>query len=117
MPLIFAFSGFSKEGKAEERKRVAAIVTVYRRNSHADVRIERILEGYYYEGEFRTPRIQLVSMYTDQVPDNDMSRPLAAKYGFKIYPSVCETLMMGGNDLAVDGVLFIGEHGYYHWNM
>ncbi len=98
------------------RKRIAIIATVYRKNSHADVIAGRLIEGYEYNGEKRRPQADVVSMYTDQVPDNDMSRPLAAKHGFKIYPTIREALTLGGGKLAVDGVVFIGEHGDYPFN-
>lgn len=52
-------------------------------------------------------------MYTDQVPQNDMSRDMAARCGFKIYPTIREALNLGGDKLAVDAVVFIGEHGNY----
>ena len=55
-------------------------------------------------------------MYTDQAPQNDMSRDLSAKRGFKIYPTIAEALTLGGNRLAVDAVLLIGEHGNYPTN-
>jgi hypothetical protein len=31
----------------------------------------------------------------------------------KIYPSIAEALTLGGNKLAVDGVVIVGEHGDY----
>ena len=34
----------------------------------------------------------------------------------KIYPSIAETLTLGGDTLAVDGVLLVGEHGEYPTN-
>ncbi len=93
-----------------------AIVTVYRPRSHADLRVGRLTEGYYRDGRKQPPRVHLVSMYTDQVPENDMSRAMSAKHGFKILPTVREALTMGGSGLAVDGVLLIGEHGDYPSN-
>lgn len=98
------------------KKRVAAIVTEYRYYSHADVIVGRMLEGYYPSGVRKEPRTHIVSMYTDQVPDNDMSRGLAAKHGFKIYPTIADALTLGGDKLAVDAVLLIGEHGNYPTN-
>jgi hypothetical protein len=95
-----------------DRKKVAAIVTEYRRHSHADVIVGKILEGFNYDGK-DGPRLQLVSMFVDQFPEGDMSRDLAKKHGFKIYDSIAEALTLGGKDLAVDGVLSIGEHGKY----
>jgi len=48
-------------------------------------------------------------MYTDQVPKNDLSRDIAAKHAVKIYPTVRDTLTLGGNKLAVDAAVLIGE--------
>jgi hypothetical protein len=101
---------------ADAKKRIATLITEYRLNSHADVIVGRLIEGYEYDGKRREPTVQVVSMYTDQVPNNDMSRGLAAKYPFKIYPSVREALTLGGERLAVDGVVLIGEHGNYPEN-
>jgi len=55
-------------------------------------------------------------MYTDQVPENDMSRAMAKKHDVPIYPTVREALTLGGASLAVDGVVLIGEHGKYPEN-
>jgi hypothetical protein len=101
---------------ATAKKRVAAVVTEYRYYSHADVIVGRMLDGYYPNGIRKEPRTRIVSMYTDQVPQNDMSRELSAKHGFKIYPAIAEALTLGGNKLAVDAVLLIGEHGNYPTN-
>jgi hypothetical protein len=95
-----------------DAKKVAAIVTEYRRHSHADVIVGKILEGYLHDGVAR-PDLQLVSMYVDQFPDGDLSRKLADKYGFRIFDTIEGALTLGGTQLAVDGVLSIGEHGKY----
>ncbi len=100
----------------DRRPSVAAIVTEYRYYSHADVIVGRILEGYSPNGVRREPRTRVVSMYTDQVPDKDMSRSLAAKHAFRIWPTVREALTLGGDRLAVDAVLLIAEHGQYPYN-
>jgi hypothetical protein len=117
--LLGLFAGAAlTEGKASaaDRKKIATVITEYRRNSHADVIVGRLLEGYEYDGEKRTPQVNVVSMYTDQVPDNDMSRGMASKHGFKIFPTVRETLTRGTGKLAVEGVVLIGEHGKYPSN-
>jgi hypothetical protein len=95
-----------------EPKQVAAVVTEYRRHSHADVIVGKILEGFLYDGKDR-PNLRVVSMYVDQFPANDMSRDLAKKYNFTIYDRIEGALTLGGKELAVDGVLCIGEHGKY----
>jgi hypothetical protein len=96
-------------------KRVAAIVTEYRRHSHADVIVGKILEGFNYDGKER-PNLRVVSMFVDQVPAGDMSRNLAKKFGFSITKTIEDSLTLGGKNLAVDGVLCIGEHGKYPLN-
>ncbi len=98
---------------ASKPKRVAAIVTHYTHNSHADVIVSRILQGYNLDFKDPFPKLKLVSLYTDQVPAADMSRKLSNEHGFPIVPSIAEALTLGGKELAVDGVLLIGEHGDY----
>src|SRR5690606_9276761 len=61
-------------------------------------------------------RSKIVSMFTEQVPANDMSRDMAKKHNVPIFRTVADALTLGGNDLAVDGVLLIGEHGTYPMN-
>lgn len=91
---------------------VAAIVTEYRENSHADVIIGKILDGYEQDGG-AGPDLTVASMFTDQVPENDMSRELAKKHGFPMFETIEEAITLGGDNVAVAGVLNIGEHGKY----
>ncbi len=95
------------------KPRVACLLNVYFPNSHADVFMGRLLEGYRLNGVSHRPRVETVSLYVDQFPPNDMAREQAEEYGVKIYPSVKEALCLGGDKLAVDGVAVIGEHGDY----
>ena len=92
------------------KKKIAAIVTEYRRWSHADVIIGKLLEGYNHDGK-AGPAMEVVSMFVDQTPKTDTSRDLAKKHGFTIYDSIEKALTRGGKALAVEGVLCIGEHG------
>lgn len=101
----------------EAQKKIAAIVTSFWRMSHAEVIVGRLLEGYYYQGERQHPRVKIVSMYVDQFPDNDMSREKAATHNIPIHASIDAALQMGGEELAVDGVVIIGEHGVYPFNI
>jgi hypothetical protein len=98
-----------------EPRTIAAVVTEYRHWSHADVILGKIIEGYNYDGKER-PNLKLVSLYVDQFAPKDMSRALAAKYGFRLYDSIAGALTLGGTKLAVDGVVCIGEHGTYPTN-
>ncbi|MER3405258.1 MAG: hypothetical protein C4289_08930, partial [Chloroflexota bacterium] len=94
-------------------KTVAAIVTEYRPWSHADVIVTKLLQGYDLDGVYRRPRVRVASLYTDQVPASDISRGLAAYYNVPIFQRIAPALTLGGDTLAVDGVLLIGEHGDY----
>ena len=88
-------------------KRIAAIITEYRPNSHADVVVGKYLEGYNQDDQPPYPRSKIVSMFTEQVPKADMSRERAKKYHVPIFRTVADALTMGGDKLAVDGVLLL----------
>jgi hypothetical protein len=94
---------------------VAAVVTTYSRNSHADVLVGKILEGWRQTGQ-GGPDLELVSLYTDQLHPKDLSRDLAKEHGFRIVNSIDEAITLGQDKLAVAGVLSIGEHGDYPKN-
>ncbi len=94
-------------------RRVAAIVTEYRHNSHADIIVSRLLLTDTLDGKGRTFPLKLVSLYTDQKPPNDISRLLAASHRFPIARGISDALTLGTGKLAVDGVLLIAEHGNY----
>ena len=97
----------------QQRKRLAIITTEWRYRSHAWHMGERFLVGYPIGGSWHRPRLDVVSVYVDQFPDGDLSRMREAEFGFKIYPTIAEALRCGGDRLAVDAVLIIGEHGSY----
>jgi hypothetical protein len=105
------------------RPRLAAITTEYRTNSHSDVILSRWFEplptdrevGWPAAGHDK-PRTEIASLFLHQTPENDTGRTHAAKHGVPVYETIREALTLGGDTLAVDGVLLIGEHGKYPWN-
>lgn len=99
--------------QAAARKRLAVITTEWRYHSHAWHMAERFLVGYPIRGKWHKPELDVVAAYVDQFPENDLSRKRSQEFGFPIYPSVADTLRCGGEMLAVDAVLIIGEHGDY----
>ncbi len=113
-PWMNSFGGV-QDKPARTKKKVAAVVTVYRKMSHADVLVGKILEGWEQDGG-PGPDLELVSLYVDQYPAEDMAKGLAEKYGFKLCETIEQALTLGGQGIAVDGVLSIGEHGDYPWN-
>ena len=100
------------DAKPREKLPIAAVVTVYNHNSHADVIVGKVLEGWTQEGG-PGPDLKLVSLYVDQMPGNDLSVGLAKKHGFLLAKTIPEALTLGTDSLAVSGVLSIGEHGTY----
>ena len=100
----------------EQRKKIAAIITTYFPNSHADVIVTKYMKGYSTDKGHLAPRVDLVSIYLDQIDSRDIGVDLAAENNVPIYPSIRQALTLGESELAVDGVLLIGEHGDYPHN-
>jgi hypothetical protein len=111
--LFAASAGASQQ---TPRKRLAVITTLWNYRSHAWHMAERFLHGYPKEGKWHRPPLEVVAAYVDQQPSGDLSKRRAEEFGFKIYPTVAEALRCGGDKLAVDAVLLIGEHGNYPTN-
>ena len=100
-----------------ERKKIAAIVTSYFPRSHADVIVTKFLKGFPTDDGLLPPEVDVASMYLDQVHfRDDIGCAIAAEFGVPMYGSITQALTLGGSELAVDGVLLIGEHGDYAWN-
>ncbi len=95
------------------RKRLAVVTTLWNYRSHAWHMAERFLAGYPLNGRWHRPPMDVVSVYVDQKPEKDLSADRAKEFGFTIYPTIAEALRCGGDRLAVDAVLLIGEHGDY----
>ena len=103
-------------GDSAPRKRMAIVATIWTYLSHAQHMGDRFLVGYPFEGRWHRPPIDVVSLYVDQKPAGDQSEERARSFGFTIYPTIAEALRCGGDRLAVDAVLIIGEHGDYPRN-
>jgi hypothetical protein len=103
-------------GEGSPRKRIAIITTVWKYLSHAQHMGDRFLVGYPWQGRWHNPPIEVVAVYADQRPSEDQSELRAKEFGFKVYPTISEALRCGGDKLAVDGVVIIGEHGDYPVN-
>src|SRR5438034_7637354 len=97
-------------------RRLAVVTTIYRYLSHAQHMADRFLVGYPHAGQWHRPDMKVVSLYVDQKPEGDQSAERAREFGFTVYPSIAEALRCGGDKLAVDAVLIIGEHGNYPRN-
>lgn len=116
---LAAAAGFSSCGGGPadpSPKRIAVVTTIWRYLSHAQHIADRFLVGYPIDGEWHQPNMEIVSLYVDQRPEGDQSQQRADEFGFEVYPTIAETLRRGGDRLACDAVLLIGEHGDYPKN-
>jgi hypothetical protein len=109
-------SAMSLERKPNTRPKVAVVLTIFYERSHAHVLLENFLMPYLFNGKETDSGVDVVSFYVDQFPANDMARDTAKRYGIPIYDSIDKALCLGGESLAVDAVLAIGEHGDYPSN-
>jgi hypothetical protein len=101
--------------KETKPKTVAAIITAYEEGLHADVLIGKILEGWKQDGG-AGPALKLASMYVEQYTGKDLARSMSKKHGVPIFGTIEEAVTVGGDDIPVDGVISIGEHGSYPYN-
>lgn len=114
---LLAVAGSAPIALAVERPKIAAIVTEYRKYSHAQHIVDRFLEGYGWNGAHHHPPMDLVSLYVDQRNRGDLTPDRAQRFPtMKVYPTIAEALTLGGSKLAVDGVMLVGEHGRYPRN-
>jgi hypothetical protein len=109
--------------------RLAVVTTAYFRNAHADVMVSRWLEPRPTDNQWQwpagagKPRTEIVSLYIapsthheEGDPHREIGREIAKRRGVPVYDSIRGALTLDGPSLAVDGVLFIGEHGDYPLN-
>ena len=105
------------------RPKVAVLCSVYFAGSHADVIVGRLLDGYTFDGQHQDARIEVASVYLEQLGSSDyepISRtdigvPTLEAHGVPVFGSIGEALALGRTGVNVDGVLIIGEHGDYGW--
>jgi hypothetical protein len=72
--------------------------------------------GYAWQGGWQKPRFDVASVYVDQFPHVDLARARIKRHQLKLFPTIAEALTLGGNQIAVDGVVIIAEHGDYPKN-
>src|SRR5436190_20281446 len=110
---VWPVSTLADTGK---RLKVAAAITAFTYRSHAHVILENFVAPYIFNGNWISSGMDVVSMYADQFPEGELGRAFAAKYNIPIYKTIAEALCLGGDKLAVDAVISIGEHGTYPIN-
>ena len=107
---VASVAGRPAFGAGRRKLPIAAVVTTYHNNAHADVIIGKVLEGWRQDGK-AGPDLKLVSMFTDQVPDEDLSRGLAAKHGFEISGTIEQAIGKRTGGERIEGAKVSGLAG------
>jgi hypothetical protein len=107
---------------APRRPRIACLVSFWGLpTSHADWIINKLLDGYWWQGAHTPSRVEVVSVYIHQFDTSLLGQKVCKAKNIPIYKSVGEAITLGGRELAVDGVVIVAEHGNYptdlkgHW--
>src|SRR5262245_36224189 len=99
----------------ERKKRVAAVNSIFRLRSHAYHIVGRMVFGFQKDGLHHQPNLEVVRMYDDQAPVDDLGPSFCHRYGIQLVKTPADAL--GGRaSLDVDAVALICEHGDYPAN-
>ncbi|WP_257656826.1 hypothetical protein [Parapedobacter lycopersici] len=107
---------------AQQRPRIAFLASYWAATrSHADWIVTKLLDGYWWEGAHKESRVEVVSVYIHQLDESQLGQKICKAKGIPIFNTVGEAITLGGEELAVDGVVIVAEHGNYrkdlqgHW--
>ena len=120
-----AFTGIAPDAAAQtgqKRPRIACLVSYWGLpTSHADWIVNKLLDGYWWQGAHTPSRVEVVSVYIHQLDTSLLGQKVCKAKNIPIFKTVGEAVTLGGKDLAVDGVVIVAEHGNYptdlkgHW--
>ncbi len=103
---------------APAKPRIACLVTYWgATRSHADWIITKLLDGYWWQGAHTPSRVEVVSVYIHQFDTSLLAQKICKSKNIPIFKTVGEAVTLGGKELAVDGVVIVGEHGEYPTNL
>ena len=80
--------------------RVAAINSIFRLRSHAYHIVGRMVHGYTWNGFHHQPALQVVRMFNDFTPKDDLSVDFCKRHNIELCKSAQQAL--GGDKLDVD---------------
>ena len=103
---------------AARRPRIACLVSYWGApNSHADWIIDKLMDGYWWKGAHTASRVEVVSVYMHQLDTSVLGQKVCKAKNVPIFKTVAEAVTLGGQELAVDGVVIVAEHGNYPTNL
>jgi hypothetical protein len=109
-----AAAGTAPDAAPPKKLRVAAINSIFRLRSHAYHIVGRLVHGFQKDGFHHQPHVQVVRMFNDQSPADDLSTRFCDRHGIEHALTAAQAL--GGLQLDVDAVVLIIEHGEYPLN-
>lgn len=112
-------TAFGAPGKnAQKPPRIACLVSYWgATRSHADWIVTKLLDGYWWQSAHMPSRVEVVSVYIHQLETSLLGQKICKSKNIPIYKTVGEAVTLGGKELAVDGVVIVGEHGEYPTNL
>jgi hypothetical protein len=106
----------------QKRPRIAVLASYWAApRSHADWIVNKLLDGYWWDGAYTPSRVEVVSIYIHQLEESQLGQKVAKAKNIPVFKTVGEAVTLGGKELAVDGVVIVAEHGNYptdlkgHW--
>jgi len=99
--------------------KIAVLSTEFHPASHTDVIVSRWLEPFLNDHLYgwSAPSSRIASFYVAQRKmTSDLTNAVTARYGIPSFDSISGALTLGGDELAVDAVMLIAEHGDYPEN-
>src|SRR5215471_4610925 len=106
----------------QKRPRIACLASYWGLpTSHADWIINKLIDGYWWQGAHTPSQVDVVSVYVHQYDTSLLAQKVCKAKSIPIFKTVGEAVTLGGKDLAVDGVVIVAEHGNYptdlkgHW--
>jgi hypothetical protein len=122
---LTALTGISTGAIAQTKQskpRIAVLVSYWAfTRSHADWIVNKLIDGYWWDGAHTDSRVEVVSVYIHQLQESGLGQKVCQAKNIPIFKTVGEAVTLGGKDLAVDGVVIVAEHGEYatdlkgHW--
>ncbi len=106
----------------QKRPRIAVLVSYWAfPRSHADWIVNKLIDGYWWDGAYMPSGVEVVSIYINQLEESQLGQKVAKAKNIPVFKTVGEAVTLGGKELAVDGVVIVAEHGNYrtdlkgHW--
>lgn len=99
---------------AEPPPKIAVVTTYYGKpGCHANELATRFFAGFPFGERLVRPRVRVASLFIEQREPDGIGERIAAMTNVPVYPTIREALTLGGEKLAVDGVLYVGQHGSF----